>query len=204
MTRSEDVQCRAARLLEQLIALLGEEQIARLIDEPVDRALLSFECGGGVGYSADLFHKVVADFVRHVYATALPGRPRLSLSRAQDEAIALLERTYEGTCANGYYAAVLDAADSSQQGLSMVLARLAESIKAHRRQMYLRWVGVRHIDPADWPTKCAMAAILIGRGRSWMPPRLHRCPPEQLADNVLDLLCIDLTTNGQLPSAPFR
>ena len=76
----------------------------------------------------------------------------------------------------------------------MVLARMAELIQESRRQMRLRWVITRHVDPTDWNTRCAMAGILIERCRKWMPPQLKRCPPEELADFIPELLQIHLGT----------
>jgi len=75
---------------------------------------------------------------------------------------------------------------------------LAEWLKQRQRRMHVRWVAVRHIDPADWRTRCAMAETLLERCRQWLPPEMQSCPPEQLADDVCESILSDLSTNGPL------
>lgn len=199
MTRSDTVRERASQILDRLTALLDGQRLAEQIDEPIDRALAQFDGMQTTEYSAAGLHDAVAEFLRHAYRERSPGGRTLSASRARDEAVALLEEAYEGTLSNGYYAAVVDAADTTQPGLPLVLARLAESLKVLWRNRHIRAVAARHIDPADWATKCAKAAILIDRCRLDGLHPLAGCPPEQLADEVLDLLVIDLAARDQLP-----
>ena len=198
MTNSESIKRRAAEILGRVTDLLDERRIAQHIDERIDKALDEFDCPTDSGYSHRQFTETVARFLSHVHEVALPGSRKLTASQARDEALALLSHTYDGAFASGYLGAILDAADASSPGLVLVLARMAESIKRRRRQQYARWLRVRYIDSVDWPTKCAMAAVLIDRLQESLPPELRQCPPEQLADEVYDLLELHLTTGSRL------
>lgn len=151
----------------------------------------------GFGFS----HPLIAKFVQRLYAGTVFCKRRLSLAQAHDEAIALLEQAYAQMGDNGYDDAVLDAADPSHEGLQVVLAMMAEWIKAHRRETYRHWVLARHIDPSDWRAKCAIAKILIDHWREWMPPELCRLSLGQLTDAIPELLSIHLATND--PSRSF-
>ena len=202
MTCSDPAYRHAAQTIAQLEALLDEERIARQIDEPIDRATAEFSAADNSEYSWDEFLRVTGQFVQHLYEKALPCVRRLSLSQARAEAIALLEPAYQGTYADGYYGALLDAADPRQPGLHLVLARMAELVKTRQRQTYVRYEVARHIGQADWHTKCALAAVLIERCRQWMPPEFRRFPPEQVVDYVAELLAIDLATSSQLHPLP--
>jgi len=201
MKNSDSAQARAAELLAVAANLLDEGATARQIDDPIDDALERFGDVRPEPYSHTRFTETTARFVQHVYEQALPPGRTLTLWQARDEAVALLARAYRGTYANGYHGAVLDAADPSGPGLGLVLARIAEVIKSERRQMQMRCVESRHIDSADWDTKCAMALILIGRCGEFLPPELRCCPPEQLAEDVFDLLAMQLATTGRLRPA---
>ncbi|NQU74927.1 MAG: hypothetical protein HQ546_01265 [Planctomycetes bacterium] len=197
MTRSDPTQTNAATIIRRLVELLDEDHIAAMIDRPIDIALERFPCDDAAGYSHDRFHRTIAEFLRHLHESAFLCSRTLSPSQSLDEAVALLEQAYQGTYSDGYYAAVQDAEDPSQPGMEVVLTRLADLIKTRRRDMYTRWVIARHLDPADWHTKCALAAALIERCGKWLSGQLQNCTPDQLADSVPELLTIELATNGQ-------
>jgi len=198
MRNSDATRNLAAAILDQVTGLIDEQLMVQQIDEPIDRALASFGSVEHEPYSHPRFTETTARFVKHVFDHALsPGR-RLTVSQARDETTALLGLAYRGTYAIGYHGAILDAADPSDPGLELVLARIAELIKSERRQLHLRCVEFRYIDSADWPTRCAMASLLIERCREHLPPELRSCPPEQLADDVFDLLALHLATARRL------
>ncbi len=201
MTSSEETQQRAHQIIDELTSLLDEGRLGQQIDTPIDRATVEYECPDDTGYSAEEFHNRVADFVEQLYRRALPGGRRLADWQAHDEAVALLEQCYEGVRANGYHAAVVDAADPNQPGLPAVLIRLAESIKARQREIHSRWVVTRVLGAADWRTQCAVAAILIDRVWIDMPSSPIRLSPAQMAtsEGVLELLRLGLSVSGQLP-----
>lgn len=198
MTRSKRPGGRARQLLDRLSSLLDEDRMARLIDAPIDHVVREYGFPEETPFSADLFHRTLADFLRLVYERGMRLRRRLTVSQARDEAVCLLDQAYEGTHSRGYDAAVLDAADPMQSGTRLVLTRLADGLKARERMRYLRWVATRHIDPADWQIKCAMAEILLIRCRHWLPAELRNSAPARWADFVLELLTIDLNATSQL------
>jgi len=82
----------------------------------------------------------------------------------------------------------LEAADPSHPCLETVLLQMAELVKARQREMYLRWVTARHIDPTDWSTKCAVAALLLDPCRPYLPAPVRWWPPERLTDYIPNLL----------------
>jgi hypothetical protein len=181
-----------------MAALLDEDRMRQEIDQPIDDALEEFVQGGELAYSHRAFHRAIGSFMHAILEKALPCPRVVPISQAHDEAVAVLEEGYLGTHANGFYGAVMDAADPSQAGIPLVLARLAESTKRRQRRTYVRCVAARHVDPGDWRTRCAMAELLLERCREWLPPEMQSCPPEQFADDVCDLLLIDLGTNAQV------
>lgn len=204
MRNSDSAQGRAAAILDQVAGLLDEQATARQIDDPIDEALERFDRVEHEPYSHQRFIETTARFVQHVYEHAFSPNRKLTLSQARDETVALLGRAYMGMSASGYDGAIVDAADPLGPGLGLVLARIAEAIKRDRRQMHMRYVESRYIDSADWPTKCAMASMLIERCSEFLPPELQDCPAEQLAEDVFDLLTLHSATTGRLGPAHAR
>jgi hypothetical protein len=185
---SEPTDVCAARILDELVALLDEESLERLIDARVDDALAEFPCPEVSECSEADFRETVAKFLGHVRAKVLFSGEGRCLGGDLGEAIALLESEYRGTQGDGYYAAVLDAMDASRMGLQMVLARIGEAFKTHYRAIYAHWAIARRVDALDWRLKCALAAALLDRCREWLPPDIQQSPPEQWADLVPELL----------------
>ena len=180
----------ASRILERLANLLDAENLAERIDGPIDRAFHRYNFPPESEISHVLFHRQTAEFIKFLYENAsLPGG-LLTLSQAHDEAIALLEQTYQGTYKDGYEGALLDALDPEQPGLCLVFLRMVELIKARQRQKYTYWVASRHIDPADWRLKRTIAELLIERNRELLPPEIVQSSPGQWADHLTELLTL--------------
>ena len=196
MTPSEVSRLRAMRMIEEATELLGEDHLARLVDGPLDQAAQAFQCGDGDG-SLRFLHEAVESYVRHLYEALGWPLPTLAV---RDEAIAMLARLYQGAQRSGYDGAVADAIDPAGTGVPLVLHNLMEALRAHLRYTYTRWVRARYIESSDWPTRCEMARIILGRCRKWLPTRLQRFPAEWFAANVYELLTLDLATNEQLLS----
>ena len=202
MTNSEPSHSRARQIVDRLTELLDDGLMARRIDGPIDAAVEAFELNDDRGYSQQWFGRAAAGFLRHLYERASSLGRKLSPSQARDEVVALLEESYRGVCSDGYDGALLDAVDPSLPGLGPVLARLAESVKDRQRARYVQWVFARHLTGVDWATRCAMAAILVQRCRPWLPPVVLRCPPEQLADKVPQLVEKYMSIRSRLQQVP--
>ena len=205
MTSSDGFNARAAAVIQQLVDGMDETELARRIDQPIDQIAEPLIAQAPSEYSHGQLHRAITDFVLQLM---LAGADTDGVFRAhaQDEALAIIEQGYEGANAKGYEAAVVDAIDRSGPGLAIVLARIAEAVKARRRQLRLSGLAAQLIDPNDWPLKCAIAGLLLERCRSCLPPELQTCAPEQLADDVVDLLALHLKTNArvqQLQVSPF-
>lgn len=178
----------AAQIIERITALLDETHLAQTIDEPIDAAAEAHCCRVETPDSHRQFHDIISEFVLHIHKHAQSCPRKLTRSQARDEAIALLEQAYEGTHANGYHAALLDATDTSQGGMEVVLSRITDIIKSRLRQNHRRWVFAHCIDPGDWRAKCDIAAILLDRCSLLSPARRGQYYPEQFVDHIPDLL----------------
>jgi len=195
MASSELLQKRADRIIQQIVAMLDETHVSRLIDEPIDAAWEQFQCPADTPRSHRHFNSLLAAFVMHIYRRGLACPRRLSQAQARDEALALLEQGYEGGPGKRYEAAMLDA---SLGGMPVVLTHLAQIIKDRQRQEYVRWVFTRQIDPIDWDLRCAVVRTLMS---TWVdlvppPPMIGCLTPEEMADEIPQLLDIAMESDG--------
>lgn len=190
MSNSESAHCEAGITIARITALLDESLLTQVIDHPIDNAVETFSCGIETPESHLQMHDVITDFVVHMHAqTALRGS-RFSRERARDEAVALLEQGYSDFRSAAYDEALRDAFNESQDGMRIIIARIAEAAKRRRRQEYTCWVFARHIDPLDWETRYQIAELLLERLAPLLspPPKGYKYRPEELVDDIPNLL----------------
>lgn len=191
---SDPLEERAAQAVAAMRHDLDPQRIVRLIDEPIDRALADFRFERPAPLTRWQFHRLIAGFVAYLHAHGVAPARRLTPDQAAAEAVALLEVGYQGTHECGYDGAYLDALTPAGSGIDSVLARLAEIIRARRRYLYRQWVLARHIDPRDWPLRCAISALLLGARLMEGDPTLAPGRAEQFAGFIPELLDGELST----------
>ena len=198
MTNSDQLRQHAERVVAALRSELDERCVAVRVDEPIDRAVAAFRFDRRGPFNTQRFHSLLEAFVAHLYAHGVVPARQLAPAQAAAEAIELLERGYQGTHEGGYDGAVLDAAAAAGSGIDTVLARLAEIIKGRRRHIYRQWVLAKHVDPHDWPLRCAIAALLLQSRRAEDGTAQIAGRPEQFADHIPELLESELSTEAML------
>ena len=186
---------KAAEAIEGIFELLGGGHLNE-IEERIDRAVERFTFDEPASFSTSIFHKVITDFVRHVYEHGLALQQKLSPVQGCAEAIAILEAHYKSTYANGYEAALLDAASPEGNGLLVVISAMAGAIKERERQRYSRWIYASRLDSLDWKTRCRVAEILIDRNRLFLPQELLHWDPALLASDIHGLMNLILHADG--------
>ena len=191
----------AAAVLARIGVMLDEDVLGRQIDGPIDEALGTFRPRKPTVKGSRDFHRVVGRLLRHLHRHALPGRRLIPLWQAKSEAVAMLEQGYRRGGGGGYAAALLDATGCGDDGLRGVLAALAEVVKQQCRRQYIRWVIAKHVDPSDWPLRCDIVAVLLERLAGWLPPRLRRSSPRQLAGELERLIALDIALRPSLPAS---
>ena len=205
MTSSNDVVSQAATLLEELAQRLDPQYLAVVVDRPIDRLL---DRGGDQPLrcaTVESLMERLLDFVQGAYRTAVPWARRLPTSQALDVALELLATGYDGGC-DGVWA------DLACYGVSVaqpVLESVAAALKCKLRDEYQRWLVERYQRAVDWPTRCAMAELVLacyGRYladpvRAMSPGQLAGCLFEQFAAAVAALGPPRLVTDDRVGSA---
>ena len=187
MTPSDAGNNRAADMLRRLMAALAPDLIARNIDEPILRTLREFDCPVRETLRHRELLTIVGRLVQQLHAKAPLGGRHLTNPQARDEAFQLLEQGY---VPGGYLGALHDAIESPQEGLACVLLAVGDAFRSRCRDAYVHYVTIAEVDPLEWQLKVDMATTLLARCRPYLPGRLRRCTPAQLADHLVPLLRI--------------
>lgn len=191
---------KAAAIIKEVLEKTSEEYLQMRIDEPIEKAVTSFEFERDAPVTHEIFNQVIADFMRHVHEQALWGKQKLTAPQAIAEAVAILEEGYQASRDRGYDAAFLDALNP-HLGLEYVLGQMAGHIIASARVKHIRWVCVRRMELAGWPTRCLIAEILLERWKPFLPESLGRRPPAQLAHLLSELIILGLSANKTVNKA---
>lgn len=195
MTNFESFQ-KASENIEKILELIDPEYMRKEFDERIDEAADSFPFDASTPFSHKLFHKVISDFVRHVYEHSLRLSQKLTPIQAHAEAVSILEQHYSSIYHHGYDAALVDASNKELNGIALVLDNMAEIIKSREMRKYIQWVYATNIEMMDWQIRCLMASILIKRWRPFLAPEISRRSPAQFADELPDLLNLVLSTDS--------
>jgi hypothetical protein len=180
---NSEIKKRAKETVETITAKLDYSLIQSQFDEPIDEAARRFIHKTSYPVTHKTFHKVIAEFVTHIYDKGLNARWILS-GEPLGHAINLLEKHYNSTYGRGYTAAILDTGEAYEGGIDVVLNQLAEIIKDIERAKHIKAVFTVNIDPTDWHLKCEIVSILLDEYKSFLPEYLLRCKPWELVSQI--------------------
>jgi len=181
--KNTDIKSCARKTVETITAKLDRSLIKSQFDEPIDEAARQFTHKAGCPISHNEFHKIITEFVVWVYDKGLNARWMIS-GEPIGQAINLLEKHYSSIYGRGYTAAVLDAGETQEGGIDVVLNQLAQIIKDIERSKHIKATFAVNIDPADWHLKCEIVSILLDEYKSFLPEHLLRCKPWELVNEI--------------------
>ena len=191
MTHS-DPSLDANTIIDRVLTLTSDDHIYEVIEKPLDQVAQQFRYEVRNPITRNAFHRVIATFITHVYQYGLRLPRMLTPMQALDEAIYLL---CLGTSQDGYDETILALAEAQKEALDATLSRMLQIIKELEKQKYRTWVLAKHVNPTDWHLKCCLVEQLLQRCGPYLPERLRRFTPAQLADHYLALF--ELCANTQ-------
>jgi hypothetical protein len=199
---SSDLEKRAREIVTTIMVELDPDRISKRFDNPIAQAAKEFDCEPTCPIAHKEFHRIVAVFVKQVYDKALGASWMFTDPLA--EALWLLENGYESAVyGTGYVAALLDANDPAEGGIQTVLTGLAELIKDIERQKYIKAVFARYLHGCNWALRCEIARVLLEDYRPFLPERLGKCAPAQLADEIPSLILMLISSDSVLHQMAF-
>ena len=185
-------KAEAERVIKEITALLSDRALAERIDDPVEEVCERFSFDKKRQFSTPFFIETIGRFLQDVYKKALFVRKKLTSQRAGSEAIALLEKRYQGKSGAGFYAAVCDAKHGFPDSVGHVILSLAEYIKAEKRMHYTYYVYEKYIEIQRWDVKCMIAGVLLKRLECYLPDEFNWKKPARWGERVCDLMTLYL------------
>jgi hypothetical protein len=184
------------KVLDNLIDLLNEEQIAQKVDEPIDLASQVFRLKIAVPITHSEFNRVIAAFVRHIFQSGIQLPRHLSDRQALYEAVFLLERYYQNEDVKGYDGALIDAIGRDTENIELVLSRLTEFIKMIERGKYVKWAFTDNYFILDWKTRQIVVSAYLEQNETLLPTELLELDPARLVDDFQELFINHMSTES--------
>ncbi len=182
----------AAEIIENIFSQLDQERISAKIDRPVEKALIRLEPNISKSTDKSQIHKLLTAFYSQAFKTM-----HKNIKEPEAELLMLLDTSYRGNSADGYAGALVDCTES-QDGFRIVLNRLADIIKGHEKEKYIRTVFATHINPADWQMKCQIVKFIQQKYSSILPAKILSCQPEQLVNEIEILIMLIFNSSSIL------
>ena len=183
---SSNNQIKAEMILDDILRMIDEPYIHKKINQPIEKAALSYTFIHPEAISHQLFNDIIRDFVAHLFnkghSIKIPSK-----TMAITEAVAIIEMGYQGS-SSGYHAAFLDAVNPEINGLENIFQQIKELIISVSRSKYIQWVYGSYITPLRWSIKVAIAEILLDQWKSYLPSNMQKISPAQMADYIPALI----------------
>jgi hypothetical protein len=192
---NSDLEKLARKTIAAIMLELDPNRIKSRFDNPIDKASREFDYEPTCPITHKQFHRVIAGFVEYVYDQGMAASWMLA-----DPLEASYQSAVYGT---GYIAALLDANDPAEGCIRTVLTGLTESIKGIRRQEYTVAVFARHLHGCSWHLRCEIVRVLLEDYRAFLPERLGKCAPAQLADEITSLISMLISSGSILHQMTF-
>jgi hypothetical protein len=178
-------------IVSEVLELVSEEHVREMIDAHLEEVAETFDVRGKCPSSVSQleFVTAVADFISLLYGKGLSCPIQLSRDQACAEAVFILERTFQGNCADGLAGALMDARTHGDAGLAAVLSHVLGVIVSTQKDRHVKAVMTTRIRFLPWETRQSLAVFLLERGGAELE-HLRQCAPWQLAG-----LCPEMIMN---------
>jgi len=185
----------AEAVLDILFDLLSPEQISIKIEEPIDKAVTTFQMKRDPS-THSAFNRFISAFVRHLFRYGLRLPRKLSNRQALAEAIIFLDTGYQNENTGGYECAMLDAFDTNSTGIGLVISQLAESIKAVEREKYINWAFATYFSHLDWNAQERIVAVYLKKYEKILPAELLGLDPARLVNHIPSMITDHISTES--------
>jgi len=176
------------KTIKEVFDLTDEQYLNHFIDEPLDKAVNSFQFFETDPLTPREFIRIISNYIKHIYKHGLGVKQKLSEPQTRSVMLNILETGYRGPHDSGFDAAFLDATDSELSGIQFILNQLADYIKRTERQKHIGWVFTTRIENLDWNTKCLIAEVLLKKWGRFLPPAILGCASFQLVSCLPELI----------------
>ena len=182
-------------ILDQILELLNEKNIADKIDKPIAEAVQNQKINTIGNCTKNEFSRIITSVYMCIFSHENFDIIGDKETEARGETIWILEKYYKGNETTGYDGALFDATLNSSDGLQLVLERFIEIIKTLEQNKYIAQTFNILIDPSDWKLRYEITVNLLKRFKHLYSPELKNLPPIQLVSHLEELVINSVTTS---------
>jgi hypothetical protein len=166
-------------LLERVVAELGEENLAKMVGQPLDKARASYITEAVTVKDSFEFNDTITSFYAHMLRHTSSPAGTMKKTAISAEAIDLVSKAFDPK--GGYGAALAEGRHGTNGGMRLVFDGMTECLKQEAREKYIKRIFKETIDPRDWDAKVKLMEAFMGRIGKELPADLQGLPPKQLA-----------------------
>lgn len=167
--------------LENVLAQIDSESLARNIALPIDTARASYLLDSVTTESHEQFYDTISAFYLHLLRHTEHVIEPSNMNASRAGAIDLVERTFAGN--GGLDAALAEARDAIHGGMRFILDALTEQFKTEIQVNHINQVLKEALNPLDWEAKVAFMSAFLKRIEPFVSAEIRSIPPERLARN---------------------
>lgn len=169
-------------VFDTITSMINEQALAQEVGIPLDSARGSYTLTSSTVQTYEEFLDTLQSFYVHLHRrTGGPPTEGLEATKARDEAIALLKRSFRRKGDDSV--AFVRAKDGTEGGMRSVLDAMTEQLKAERQGAYVQRILKEAIDALDWDDRVAFMRGAMERLGPLLPPELKNEPVERFAPN---------------------
>ena len=141
-----------------------------------------------IDITIEIFAQVLGDFLSFLCRENPIDRQTLSCRQARSEAVSMMETYYQGVSGNGFHVAYLESKQQPEDGIRMVLNRLADIHIMLTRKKYIHWIFASRISVLDWQDRRRIVEAFKQIWKSVFPETFLNIPSAMLVERIPDLL----------------
>ena len=169
-----------------ILSEIDSDALTEQIGIPIDSARASYILDSVKVKSFDEFNETIVSFYIHLMRYTRKVSQKIDSDAAGAEALALLERTFNGK--GGYSAALAEAKNATNGGLKFILDLVTEQFKNEEQEKHISRVLKIIVDPMDWEKKIALMKEFIMRIEPHLPDEITTLPPERFVGHYEELV----------------
>jgi hypothetical protein len=169
----------AEALLDDMLAEIRDETLARTIGRPLDEARGRYISSLVTVTDGFEFNEAITAFYTHLFQHTASPAGHADTDALSAAAIDLVEKAFQNE--GGYKAALAEGHQGINGGMRKVFDAMTEYLKEEEKQKHIAMVLKKAIDSKDWDAKVRLMKIFVERVRPELPDDLKDMSPKQLA-----------------------
>ncbi|MBN2590817.1 MAG: hypothetical protein JXA96_13215 [Sedimentisphaerales bacterium] len=172
--------------LETIFFQISEDQLSKIISQPIDEAKANYILDKITVESAEQFFERITSFYIHLISHTAMAPAGIDRQALESSALQLLQRAFSNN--GGQEAALYEAINGYSGGMNFILNQLTEQFKFEQRTGHVNSVLSRIIDQTNIEERIEFTRKLLEYLRQWLPSEIRNRPASTLIDRYQEII----------------